>query len=247
MTHSRRGFDRVYDLRDRIAPSALHHSASDEEADDFFALKIFHHVGMLTARSWRNVWAGTIERPVDKAEAAAHLNTLVSTGRVVAINVADSRDNPRYVLAEDIPVIESLQAGTVPGAWQPLESTTADEMVFLGPLDIVSTRGRALVLFDFEYLWEVYKPQAKRRWGYYTLPILYGDRLVARMDPRLDRKSKTLIINGFWLEKDTQVDAPFASAFIRGLRRFMIFLEAETIEMEGVGSSELRELVSEQL
>src|SRR5207248_1030717 len=82
----------------------------------------------------------------------------------------------------------------------------------------VSTRGRASWLFDFEYLWEVYKPAAKRRWGYYTLPILYGDRLVARLDPKLDRTTSTLVINGFWLEEYAPVECPgFAAALARGL------------------------------
>jgi uncharacterized protein YcaQ len=50
---------------------------------------------------------------------------------------------------------------------------------FLAPLDIVSARGRAQQLFDFEYVWEVYKPAHRRRWGYYVLPILWGYRLAA--------------------------------------------------------------------
>jgi hypothetical protein len=54
------------------------------------------------------------------------------------------------------------------------------------------------------------------------------------MDPKLDRQSRTLIINGFWLEKDIQVDKQFASAFIRGLIWFMDFLEAESIDTAGV-------------
>ncbi|MBI5960517.1 MAG: YcaQ family DNA glycosylase [Chloroflexi bacterium] len=247
MTHSRRGFDRVYDLRDRIAPPDLCHSVSADEADDFFALKIFQYYGTLSRRSWRNVFAGTIERKVDPAEAVARLDAFIKSGRVTTINIADSKENPRYVLAEEMPMLESLQAGRVPDSWRTIESTTADEMVFLAPLEIVSTRGRALFLFDFEYLWEVYKPQAKRRWGYYTLPILYGDRLVARMDPKLDRPSKTLIINGFWLENNINLDEPFARALIQGLRRFMDFLEAESIDTTGAVSSELRALVSDRL
>ena len=50
-------------------------------------------------------------------------------------------------------------------------------------------------VFDFDYVWEVYKPAAKRRYGFYVLPVLYGDRLVARFDPAFDRKTRVLTIN----------------------------------------------------
>ena len=77
--------------------------------------------------------------------------------------------------------------------------------------------GRRL-LFDFEYKWEVYTPVHLRRWGYYVLPILYGDDLVARAsNSRLDRESGTLNILGFWLEQDAPQDADFADALARGL------------------------------
>ena len=55
-------------------------------------------------------------------------------------------------------------------------------------------------MFDFDYIWEVYVPEHKRRWGYYVLPILFGDRLVGRIEPRLDRATRTLRILGIWWE-----------------------------------------------
>jgi uncharacterized protein YcaQ len=68
-----------------------------------------------------------------------------------------------------------------------LATTTTEEAVFLAPLDHVSARGRAKVLFGYDYVWEMNKPERQRKFGYYTLPILWGDRLVARFDSRLDR------------------------------------------------------------
>ena len=53
---------------------------------------------------------------------------------------------------------------------------------------------------SFDYVWEVYVPEQKRRWGYYVLPVLFGDRLVGRIEPRLDRATKTLRILGIWWE-----------------------------------------------
>ena len=74
----------------------------------------------------------------------------------------------------------------------------------------------------------------QRRWGYYTLPILYGDDLVARLDPKLDRKTNTLHILGFWLEDDAPKDEAFANALGRGLARFAKLVGAKQVEMDAI-------------
>ena len=74
-------------------------------------------------------------------------------------------------------------------------------VAFLAPLDPVCwDRDLLRRLFDFDYIWEVYVPEPKRRWGYYVLPILYGDRLVGRIEPRLERRARTLRIVDMWWE-----------------------------------------------
>jgi uncharacterized protein YcaQ len=150
------------------------------------------------------------------------------------VQVEGGRD--RYlVLLEDVPVLETLAKGRVPKGWNPKETTTLEEVTFLAPLDIVSARGRAKKLFDFEYKWEVYTPLHQRRWGYYVLPILYGDDLVARLDPKLDRSTMTLKIKGFWYEDDAPVkDADFANALAKGLIRFAKFVGAEKISLDPI-------------
>jgi uncharacterized protein YcaQ len=95
----------------------------------------------------------------------------------------------------------------------PLETTTTQEVLFLAPLDHVSARGRAKAVFGFDYVWEVYKPEHQRRFGYYTLPMLWGDRLVARFDSKLDRTTNTFVILGLWLEDEALgTDEAFAEA-----------------------------------
>ena len=140
--------------------------------------------------------------------------------------------------------MDSLEKGKVPKGWNPKDTTTMEEVTFLSPLDIVSARGRAQKLFDFDYKWEVYVPAPKRRWGYYVLPILYGDDLVARLDPKLDRETMTLQIKGFWVENDAPVkDVEFANAFARGLIRFAKFLEAKRIDVASIHPPRLRKQV----
>jgi uncharacterized protein YcaQ len=149
----------------------------------------------------------------------------------VPVRMQDDVKTEYFVRTEDFPLLEQLDQGLIPDQWRPLETSTSEEVNFLAPLDIVSARGRALPLFGFDYLWEVYKPQEKRRWGYYTLPILYRDRLVARADLKLERGAKVLVVKGFWLEEHLVVDDAFLLALARGFQRFMQFVGA--LELDG--------------
>ncbi|MCA9871628.1 MAG: winged helix DNA-binding domain-containing protein, partial [Anaerolineae bacterium] len=134
-----------------------------------------------------------------------------------------------------------LSAGRVPPAWTPLETNTTNEVLFLAPLDPVSARGRAKVLFGFNYIWEVYKPVHKRQFGYYVLPILWGERLVGRFDSKLDRTSNTFVILGLWLEDEALgEDEAFVEALARGFTRFVAFLGADTLDAKAIDQPLLR-------
>ena len=107
------------------------------------------------------------------------------------------------------------------------------QVTFLAPLDpFMWDRRLVRDLFGFEYLWEVYTPQHKRRWGYYVLPILFGDRLVGRFEPRFERTTRMLRILGVWWEEGFAPRA--AEAFVEqmraALRDYMEFVGAATLE-----------------
>jgi uncharacterized protein YcaQ len=230
MTHSRRNFERLYDLRERVAPPVVQFEAGVEETEHYFAKKALSFFGLCSPRAFTGWFSGFIERKVSKEEGRQWVERLLAEGAAACVQVEGWKD-PSYLAAADLPLLEAIQAGHTPEPWQPVETTTREEVAFLAPLDIVSARGRAKLLFDFDYIWEVYKPAEKRRWGYYTLPILFGDALVARIDPKLDRQTGALQINGFWLENEAiREDPAFVSALSRGLSRLARFLGASRIE-----------------
>ena len=144
------------------------------------------------------------------------------SGMFAQIQVEGGRDI-HLVLTEDLAALESLEKGKVPKGWNPKNTTTLEEVTFLSPLDIVIARGRAKTLFGFEYIWEVYTPVHERRWGYYVLPILYGDDLVARLDLKLDRTTMKLEIKGFWGEEDAPVKRLFCERVGERLDTFCRF------------------------
>ena len=231
MIHHRQGFERVYDLRERIAPPDLDTAAPEDEAEEFFARKLTAFHGLVNERRWAGELGGFIERRVDRTEGRRWLDRLTQQSALTSLRIEGSSD--RWIaLSDDLPLLHALEAGGIPAAWRVSGATTATEVTLLAPLEIVSARGRSRWLFAFEYIWEVYKPAEARRWGYYTLPILFGDRLVARLDPRLDRATQTLRILGFWRESNAIVDeAAFAEALARGLTRFVRFLGARQVDL----------------
>jgi uncharacterized protein YcaQ len=241
MIHHRKGFDRYYDLRERVVPPQYEHIASEQEAEEYFGRKAIAFMGLLREKRWAGTLSDYLDRKLSVDQARVALAELYQQNLITPISVEDSKDR-WLVLSADLPVLEALQAGQVPAQWAALGPSTHEEVVFLAPLEIVSARGRARQLFDFEYIWEVYKPVELRRWGYYTLPILYGDRLVARIDPKLERTSATLQVKGFWLEDETSASDPgFADALGRGLARFASFVNAHHVDLAAIQPAKLRD------
>ena len=247
MIHHREGFERVYDFRENIAPKEFDYVASEKDAEEFFARKAVSFHGLLREAGIRISLEYDMRRKYGREELKQTLEGWIESGLFAKAQVEGMRET-FLVLGEDLQILETLEKGKLPREWKPKETTTLDEVAFLSPLDIVSARGRAKKLFDFEYVWEVYTPAPKRRWGYYVLPILYGDDLVARLDPKLDRKTMTLEIKGFWHEDDAPVkDAEFADALAKGLIRFAKFLGARRVITDTIQPSELRKEVRKQL
>ena len=103
---------------------------------------------------------------------------------------------------------------------------------FLAPLDnLLWRRERVRDFFDFDYTWEVYVPPAKRTYGYYTMPILAGDRFIGRFDPRLDRERGRLLIELLHLERGVRVATQLRKALEDALQAFARFHGASDLRI----------------
>ncbi len=113
------------------------------------------------------------------------------------------------------------------GAWfthaEVLDRPFRPRTVLLSPFDdLVSDRDHTQALFDFFFRLEIYVPKAKRRWGYFVLPILHGDRLIGRIDPRFDRRTEVLNVNAVFAEEDAPASAgPAVTKAIRELASWL--------------------------
>lgn len=238
MTHSRQGKERVYDFLENVAPGEWQHTAPEELAVAYFTRKGIANWGLVSVRLLRKIMQEAAARPFTLQEAQTALAEMLSAGELAEVSIEGQKE-AAYFLVADVAMMEEVANGRIPAAWQ-VPITTTDEVIFLSPLEFVSARSRAAKLFDFDYTWEIYKPAEKRQYGPYTMPILYGDRLVARIDSRLDRAHETYIINGLWLEDWFQPDAAFADALTQGLRRFLAFLGTGRADVTAVTPATLR-------
>ncbi len=212
----REGNRRFYDLIERLVPpDLLARPEPEEEAQRHRLLSRFRAVGLLGAGGQAEIVYGT----GNAAERTRRIAELVEAGSLVRVDVEGLR-GPRYVLAEELPLLTDDVAER-PGG-----------VAFLAPLDpLVWDRRLLRDLWRFDYLWEVYVPEAKRRWGYYVLPILFGDRFVGRIEPRLERSSGSLRILGVWFEPGfAPVEEPgFLPALSVALDAYRTFVGARTI------------------
>jgi len=236
MTHHREKFERVYALTKTVAPAHLIDERDDDETDCYLIKKDVSFAGLSRLPLNGEAFYGTGRDSAVKRLGEA----MISSGELLEVKV-EGWKQIHYVLGRDMDLLQEVIAGKIPAAWTPLQTTTTDEVVFLAPLDPVSARGRAKPLFGFDYVWEVYKPQHLRKFGYYTLPILWGERLVGRFDSKLDRTSNTFIILGLWLEEEALgKDQAFAKALAGGFERFVTFLGAGKLDAKAVREPLLR-------
>ena len=215
----REGNRRYYDLIERlVAPDLLELRESEEDAMTHRLLSRYRAVGLTTPIG---TVADFMYHTGSTADRARRTDRLVDEGRLIPVDV-EGLKRTRYMIAEEEPILDA--------AVHPADEAPA--VTFLAPLDpLVWDRGMLRELWGFDYLWEVYTPQPKRRWGYYVLPILYGDRFIGRIEPRLDRMTKTLRILGVWFEPDAAPleDPRFIPALREALEAYRSFVGATKV------------------
>ncbi|HEX5503828.1 MAG TPA: crosslink repair DNA glycosylase YcaQ family protein [Thermomicrobiales bacterium] len=218
MIARREGFQRVYDLRERVLPGWDDGAApSAAAARRALALRAVRALGVAPAR-----WVPDYYR-LPKRQIAALLAELADEGVLTRARVA-GWDEPAYLHPDNAALAEAARAG----APAPARTTT-----LLSPFDpLVWDRARAEELFGFAYRIEVYTPAARRRYGYYTLPILHGDRLVGRVDPKVERKEGRLVARAVHLEPGVAPDEALVGGLARALRDLADFLTVPEVVVE---------------
>ena len=196
----REGFQKVYDLIDRVLPTTQ--PSTPEQHLDWACRSALERLGVATPAEVANYWA-LIKLPQARA----------------------------WCLKHALPVeVEGKPAFALPGL-EPEAPEPPAGMRLLCPFDpVLRDRKRALRLFGFDYRFEAFVPAPKRIYGYYVLPVLEGERLVARLDPKLHRAQNRLHIQGLWWEPGIKPGKQRVRALHETVERLATFLGATRVD-----------------
>jgi uncharacterized protein YcaQ len=232
MVSERRNFQRLYDLPERVLPAGVDtREPSTEEVRRFRILGALRAHGLLAQVDLR--------RPV---RTTAHLEETLAAmqagGEIEAIEIEGLEGLPHYALA-----------GTAADAANLAEADgNMDRVHLLSPFDnLIIDRARLLRLFGFDFAIECYLPAAKRRYGYFNLPILWGDRFAGRLDPKADRQARVLRVRGLTLEPACAGDERIFPPLAEELWQYAAFNGCDEVAVEAEdapGVAALREAVA---
>lgn len=214
MVAERRNFQRVYDLPERVLPPGVDTSVPDDDELGRFAVRraLGAH-GLMTRREIYFHITSFKRAAVDAALAA-----LTAEGEVVPARIKELPDEEYFVLAAAL-------------AWRPGRGRR--RLHILSPFDnAVVQRDRVKRLFGVDFALECYVPAAKRRFGYFALPVLWGDEFAAQLDAKADRKRRRLVVKNVKLEAGIKASAEFRDAFAEKLVTFARFNGCEEVAVE---------------
>lgn len=215
-------FRKAYDFTERFIPRELVHKVDFDKEE--FAFQDF----VLKQKSFPLIYLGNLSQK--KSGGKEGLFTMRKSKRFDPTIFKHGGD--------DVPVILKPEGSKIaiaaPPHWEKLSALTPDnEMRAIGPLDpLIWDRRITEEVFDFEYAWEVYKRANERRWGYYVYPLLYLGQLIARLEVKFDKKTKTLTFFNFQAEEHYPRENRTEDALLRLITRWGRAIDATTIRTD---------------
>ncbi|SFM57918.1 hypothetical protein SAMN03159341_1602 [Paenibacillus sp. 1_12] len=217
--HHKKGTRKYYDIAGKyIQPNLLNAPEpleGEHEHHKWRVLRRIGAVGLLWNRAsdaWLNIWGLKAEQRNEV------FSQLLYEARIVAVAVEQLKDI-LYCRAEDLPLIEAVLQNPAP-KWR---------CELIAPLDnFIWDRKLINVLFGFDYTWEIYTPAIKRKFGYYVLPLIYGESLIGRAEVIAERKAGTLVVKNIWYENDIKPTKQLRTALNNCFQNFALFNGCET-------------------
>ncbi|MFH1180319.1 MAG: crosslink repair DNA glycosylase YcaQ family protein [Candidatus Bathyarchaeota archaeon] len=217
----RNNFQRYYDLSENVIPSWVDtEPPSDEERVWFFTEKTMDCLGVIQPKEARDYYQ---HFAIKLGRTSNQLETLIKTKENVTSLSIEGGQSTYYSLKEDAARLEDIDD----------DFDFEDVQLLIYFDNFMWNRERIQRLFGFESKLEIYVPETERVYGYYHLPVLYGDRIVARLEPKMDRKEDKLLIRGYWTEPGFSETEDYRDKLERNLEDFAAFHGTKTIEWLG--------------
>jgi uncharacterized protein YcaQ len=229
MIAKRENFQRVYDLAERVAPWTVGQELlTKQQVQQEFVVNTVKALGVT-----KEAWVADYYRMHKQATKAA-FKQAVADGRIVEVKLAEW-NVPGYTHPDHLPMLERIEKGDLP------QSKT----VLLSPFDpIVWDRKRGKELFDFDYMIECYTPEAKRIYGYFTLPILHKNQLIGRIDAKAHRKEKKFEVKALHLEPGVKINDGLLAALNDVIKRCADWHKTPEIVLQKSNPEDLIEMMS---
>ncbi|MDO3411806.1 crosslink repair DNA glycosylase YcaQ family protein [Saccharibacillus sp. CPCC 101409] len=224
VVHHKKGGRKYYELAQRIVPAELYGRPDPFETDaaywEWGLMRRIGSVGLL----WNRPGDALLMTGLKSAPRLNAFAALLDRGEIAPVAV-EGIEHPLYIRSRDIGLLEAslIAQRKADGAEAQAAGEAEDRMraCILAPLDnLLWDRRLILELFGFDYRWEVYKPAAERKYGYYVLPVIAGGRFVARFEPEKQRGTAPLAIKQWWWEGGEGADSAVRASVERALRRF---------------------------
>lgn len=231
MVAKRHNFQRIYDLRERVHPqwNDKKHLKSQFECQRMLILHAVRALGICKAN-----WIADYFR-MGKLDARNHPTQLVKEGLLLPVTI-ENQEHVFYAHPDRLPLLQRA-------ADQQLKATATR---ILSPFDpVVWDRKRAIELFDFDYKLECYTPAPKRRYGYFTLPVLRNGALIGRIDAKAHRKEGVFEIKSLHLEDDVRISRSLATDLGKTLREFANWHACSDIQLQQSNSPQLTQLLKQ--
>ena len=230
MITARRNFERVYDLTERVLPDDVDTTfPSEEELGQFLVRRALSAYGIADE--------GEIRKHLNVADDdtfSKGLGSLIDAGEIIPVEVKDIENKGFYALKQNLESGSKLRKASAP-------------LHLLSPFDnLIIQRSRLRRLFGFDYALECYTPPARRKYGYFVLPILWGEQFAGRLDPKADRKAKTLIIKNLVFESAWVNDEELMTCLVAKLWDLARFNNCDKIKIMKVSPAKIKKELERQ-
>ena len=214
--HHKKGTRKYYDLAEKyIAAEILNSEDPLPDHYDHCKWRVKRRIGAVGLLWNKNSMAYLGILDLSSETRNRIFEDLLKDGEITDVQV-EGIGSRFYLLSEDLSILEKAMD----------ESLTSNRCEFMAPLDPMLWDKQLIEkIFDFKYSWEIYVPQEKRKYGYYVLPLLYGDRFVGRIEPVI--KDGKLIVRNIWLEPGIRMTKKLNKAIESRLKKFARFNECE--------------------
>jgi len=220
--HHKKGSRKYYDLAGRHLPKDILEAENPCKTDEeFLCWRVLRRIGA-AGLLWDKNSTAFLGLDMNAAKRKRILEILTGEGKIVPVMVEGIKQ-PFYYRTEDSDLMRDVTDGT---------ADLKPRMSFIAPLDpLMWDKSLILALWDFQYSWEIYTPAEKRKYGYYTLPVLFGDRFVGRIEAVPDRKTGLLAVRNIWWEEGIRLTKKLDMALKRTVKRFAVFNGCKEIEI----------------